>query len=64
MCLQMRAREQEEKYEIDGGPQRGRLNKEQLVRASLFIFTFPLEPCYLKKNAGANPQGSFQDSIN
>ncbi|XP_053143396.1 BRCA1-associated RING domain protein 1 isoform X2 [Hemicordylus capensis] len=30
-CLQTGAREQEEKYEIDGGPQRGRLNKEQLL---------------------------------
>lgn len=30
-CLQSRVREQEEKYEIQGGPQRGRLNREQLV---------------------------------
>ncbi|XP_027493309.1 BRCA1-associated RING domain protein 1 isoform X2 [Corapipo altera] len=29
-CLQTSAREQEEKYEIQGGPQRGRLNREQL----------------------------------
>ncbi|KAH0621710.1 hypothetical protein JD844_023301 [Phrynosoma platyrhinos] len=31
VCLQMGAREIEEKYEIDGGPRRGRLNKEQLL---------------------------------
>ncbi|XP_010286481.1 PREDICTED: BRCA1-associated RING domain protein 1, partial [Phaethon lepturus] len=30
-CLQTKAREQEEKYEIQGGPQRGRLNREQLL---------------------------------
>ncbi|NXN53663.1 BARD1 protein, partial [Rynchops niger] len=30
-CLQTTAREQEEKYEIQGGPQRGRLNREQLL---------------------------------
>ncbi|NXE26733.1 BARD1 protein, partial [Ardeotis kori] len=30
-CLQTAAREQEEKYEIQGGPQRGRLNREQLL---------------------------------
>ncbi|NXM09651.1 BARD1 protein, partial [Tyrannus savana] len=30
-CLQTSAREQEEKYEIQGGPQRGRLNREQLL---------------------------------
>lgn len=30
-CLQSTVREQEEKYEIQGGPQRGRLNREQLV---------------------------------
>ena len=30
-CLQTTVREQEEKYEIQGGPQRGRLNREQLV---------------------------------
>ncbi|NXY71190.1 BARD1 protein, partial [Glareola pratincola] len=30
-CLQTTAREQEEKYEIHGGPQRGRLNREQLL---------------------------------
>ncbi|XP_015723478.1 BRCA1-associated RING domain protein 1 isoform X1 [Coturnix japonica] len=30
-CLQSTVREQEEKYEIQGGPQRGRLNKEQLL---------------------------------
>ncbi|XP_071418221.1 BRCA1-associated RING domain protein 1 isoform X1 [Pithys albifrons albifrons] len=30
-CLQSSAREQEEKYEIQGGPQRGRLNREQLL---------------------------------
>ncbi|NWX18897.1 BARD1 protein, partial [Aegotheles bennettii] len=30
-CLQTRVREQEEKYEIQGGPQRGRLNREQLL---------------------------------
>nr|XP_002189072.4 BRCA1-associated RING domain protein 1 [Taeniopygia guttata] len=30
-CLQSSAREQEEKYEVQGGPQRGRLNREQLL---------------------------------
>nr|XP_013807582.1 PREDICTED: BRCA1-associated RING domain protein 1 [Apteryx mantelli mantelli] len=30
-CLQSKVREQEEKYEIQGGPQRGRLNREQLL---------------------------------
>ncbi|XP_065418210.1 BRCA1-associated RING domain protein 1 isoform X1 [Chrysemys picta bellii] len=30
-CLQSRIREQEEKYEICGGPRRGRLNQEQLL---------------------------------
>ncbi|NXW33451.1 BARD1 protein, partial [Phaetusa simplex] len=30
-CLQTTAREEEEKYEIQGGPQRGRLNREQLL---------------------------------
>ncbi|KFQ26210.1 PREDICTED: BRCA1-associated RING domain protein 1, partial [Merops nubicus] len=30
-CLQTGIREQEEKYEIQGGPQRGRLNREQLL---------------------------------
>ncbi|NXC13373.1 BARD1 protein, partial [Corythaeola cristata] len=30
-CLQTAAREEEEKYEIQGGPQRGRLNREQLL---------------------------------
>ncbi|NXP17301.1 BARD1 protein, partial [Scytalopus superciliaris] len=30
-CLQSSAREEEEKYEIQGGPQRGRLNREQLL---------------------------------
>nr|XP_020654695.1 BRCA1-associated RING domain protein 1 [Pogona vitticeps] len=30
-CLQSGAREQEEKYEVNGGPQRGRWNKEQLL---------------------------------
>jgi len=30
-CLRTTVREQEEKYEIQGGPQRGRLNREQLV---------------------------------
>ncbi|NXG43687.1 BARD1 protein, partial [Psilopogon haemacephalus] len=30
-CLQSTVREQEEKYEIQGGPRRGRLNKEQLL---------------------------------
>ncbi|XP_074001424.1 BRCA1-associated RING domain protein 1 [Numenius arquata] len=30
-CLQTAVREQEEKYEIQGGPQRGRLNREQLL---------------------------------
>ncbi|KFZ60979.1 BRCA1-associated RING domain protein 1, partial [Antrostomus carolinensis] len=30
-CLRTAAREQEEKYEIQGGPQRGRLNREQLL---------------------------------
>lgn len=30
-CLRSAVREQEEKYEIQGGPQRGRLNREQLV---------------------------------
>ncbi|XP_061463681.1 BRCA1-associated RING domain protein 1 isoform X2 [Rhineura floridana] len=30
-CLKTGAREQEEKYEIDGSPQRGRLNKECLL---------------------------------
>lgn len=30
-CLQSSVREQEEKYEVQGGPQRGRLNREQLV---------------------------------
>ncbi|XP_053220453.1 BRCA1-associated RING domain protein 1 isoform X3 [Podarcis raffonei] len=30
-CLKTGAREQEEKYEIDGGPRQGRLNKEQLL---------------------------------
>ncbi|NWU98060.1 BARD1 protein, partial [Upupa epops] len=30
-CLRTSAREQEEKYEIHGGPRRGRLNREQLL---------------------------------
>ncbi|NXW60912.1 BARD1 protein, partial [Eurystomus gularis] len=30
-CLKTTVREQEEKYEIQGGPQRGRLNREQLL---------------------------------
>ncbi|XP_071290326.1 BRCA1-associated RING domain protein 1 [Agelaius tricolor] len=30
-CLQSSAREQEEKYEVQGGPRRGRLNREQLL---------------------------------
>ncbi|XP_074950170.1 BRCA1-associated RING domain protein 1 [Phalacrocorax aristotelis] len=30
-CLQTTVREQEEKYEIQGGPRRGRLNREQLL---------------------------------
>ncbi|NXT81897.1 BARD1 protein, partial [Zapornia atra] len=30
-CLKTKAREQEEKYEVQGGPQRGRLNREQLL---------------------------------
>ncbi|NXD80955.1 BARD1 protein, partial [Halcyon senegalensis] len=30
-CLQSAVREQEEKYEVQGGPQRGRLNREQLL---------------------------------
>ncbi|NXP50227.1 BARD1 protein, partial [Heliornis fulica] len=30
-CLKATAREQEEKYEIRGGPQRGRLNRQQLL---------------------------------
>ncbi|GAB1285062.1 BRCA1-associated RING domain protein 1 [Apodemus speciosus] len=30
-CLDSRAREQEEKYEVRGGPQRSRLNREQLL---------------------------------
>ncbi|NWZ27400.1 BARD1 protein, partial [Asarcornis scutulata] len=30
-CLRSAVREQEEKYEIQGGPQRGRLNREQLL---------------------------------
>ncbi|XP_009995262.1 PREDICTED: LOW QUALITY PROTEIN: BRCA1-associated RING domain protein 1 [Chaetura pelagica] len=30
-CLQTTVREPEEKYEIQGGPQRGRLNREQLL---------------------------------
>ncbi|NXX94033.1 BARD1 protein, partial [Centropus bengalensis] len=30
-CLQTAVREQEEKYEIQGGPQRSRLNREQLL---------------------------------
>lgn len=30
-CLQSSVREQEEKYEVQGGPRRGRLNREQLV---------------------------------
>ncbi|NWU21388.1 BARD1 protein, partial [Dyaphorophyia castanea] len=30
-CLQSSMREQEEKYEVQGGPQRGRLNREQLL---------------------------------
>lgn len=30
-CLQSRIREREEKYEICGGPRRGRLNQDQLV---------------------------------
>ncbi|NWI54660.1 BARD1 protein, partial [Calyptomena viridis] len=30
-CLQTSVREQEEQYEIQGGPQRGRLNREQLL---------------------------------
>lgn len=30
-CLQSSAREQEEQYEVQGGPRRGRLNREQLV---------------------------------
>ncbi|XP_060637338.2 BRCA1-associated RING domain protein 1 [Anolis sagrei] len=31
VCLQTGAREEEEKYEIDGGPRQSRLNKEQLL---------------------------------
>ncbi|NXQ26324.1 BARD1 protein, partial [Alaudala cheleensis] len=30
-CLKSSAREQEEKYEVQGGPRRGRLNREQLL---------------------------------
>ncbi|NXS98986.1 BARD1 protein, partial [Jacana jacana] len=30
-CLQTSTREQEEKYEVQGGPQKGRLNREQLL---------------------------------
>ncbi|NWS07224.1 BARD1 protein, partial [Motacilla alba] len=30
-CLRSSAREQEEKYEVQGGPRRGRLNREQLL---------------------------------
>ncbi|NWW31738.1 BARD1 protein, partial [Panurus biarmicus] len=30
-CLRSSAREQEEKYEVPGGPRRGRLNREQLL---------------------------------
>ncbi|XP_064289662.1 BRCA1-associated RING domain protein 1 isoform X1 [Passer domesticus] len=30
-CLQSSAREQEEKYEVQGGPRRGRLNRERLL---------------------------------
>ncbi|NXO79109.1 BARD1 protein, partial [Sitta europaea] len=30
-CLQSSVREQEEKYEVQGGPRRGRLNQEQLL---------------------------------
>ncbi|KAL9848799.1 BRCA1-associated RING domain protein 1 isoform 2-T2 [Geothlypis trichas] len=30
-CLQSSAREQEEQYEVQGGPRRGRLNREQLL---------------------------------
>ncbi|NXE45608.1 BARD1 protein, partial [Casuarius casuarius] len=30
-CLQTKVREQEDTYEIQGGPQRGRLNREQLL---------------------------------
>ncbi|NWZ40476.1 BARD1 protein, partial [Brachypodius atriceps] len=30
-CLQSSVREQEEKYEVQGGPRRGRLNREQLL---------------------------------
>ncbi|NWV88790.1 BARD1 protein, partial [Machaerirhynchus nigripectus] len=30
-CLRSSVREQEEKYEVQGGPQRGRLNREQLL---------------------------------
>ncbi|NXC98257.1 BARD1 protein, partial [Certhia familiaris] len=30
-CLQSSAREQEEEYEVQGGPRRGRLNQEQLL---------------------------------
>uniref|UniRef100_A0A672THT9 BRCT domain-containing protein n=1 Tax=Strigops habroptila TaxID=2489341 RepID=A0A672THT9_STRHB len=30
-CLRTTVREQEEKYEVQGGPRRGRLNREQLV---------------------------------
>ncbi|NXO42468.1 BARD1 protein, partial [Locustella ochotensis] len=30
-CLQSSAREQEEEYEVQGGPRRGRLNREQLL---------------------------------
>ncbi|NXD28107.1 BARD1 protein, partial [Spelaeornis formosus] len=30
-CLQSSAREHEEKYEVQGGPRRGRLNREQLL---------------------------------
>ncbi|NXF06543.1 BARD1 protein, partial [Smithornis capensis] len=30
-CLQTSVREQEEQYEVQGGPQRGRLNREQLL---------------------------------
>lgn len=37
-CLGSRVHEQEEKYEVRGGPQRSRLNREQLV----FPFTYYL----------------------
>lgn len=30
-CLRTTVREQEEKYEVQGGPRRGRLNREQLL---------------------------------